>query len=149
MLKMQKAAAAAAAAAAAESNGTALSDSGKSESGEENRTDDETKTSLEAADQNKKFASRPHGNDVHPVEADRRGGSNSQRRGDYEPRRGGSWQPRYYDDHRRNSRREWNNGQRDFRGRGGYRGRRMFRDNRYHNNSGPRPMSNGHVNVDR
>ena len=144
MLKVQKAAAA----AAAQNNGKSMSDSGKSDSDDDVATDDESKekVSSDLGDQSGKAVSLTNGNESAKTDANRRRGMNGHRRGDYEPRRGVY---RYYhdrnDEHRRNPRQGWGNGQ--FRGRGGYRSRRMFRDNRYHNNPGPLP--NGHSNIDR
>ena len=110
-----------------------MSDSGKSDSDDDVATDDESKekVSSDLGDQSGKAVSLTNGNESAKTDASRRRGMNGHRRGDYELRR--------------NPRQGWGNGQ--FRGRGGYRSRRMFQDNRYHNNPGPLP--NGHSNIDK
>ena len=143
---------------ASQMNGKEASDSGRSESGEDAHSGDETKDSEEKGPRETDDSSkqRRSNEETPPSKPDRRDGamSGSYRRS-YEGRRGGGWQPRHYQDNDfRRPRRDWGyngdrrDGPRDFRGRGGYRGRRTFRDNRYHNNQRP-VSSNGTVNSER
>ena len=148
-----------AAAAAAQLNGKDSSDSGKSDSGEETRSNEDTKDFDSTSE--KTGTTKPdavHLDEDTPVRVERR---DWRRNDDFGNRRGGgSW--RYHDKNNDNPKRGNDNpkfqrhnwgyaGDRGYRGRGSYRGRRGgYRDNRFQNNvSNARTVSNGQATVER
>ena len=129
---------------AAQTNGKDSSDSG----GEIRPGVEPKPVDLESVENDRKPEMDRCNDEDAPAKYERRG--DGRRYGNHDSRRGGSWQPRHSldrnDDFRRYPRRDWGyergNGPREFRGHGGFRGRRVFRDNRPQN---IRSLPNGQV----